>query len=563
MSSWPLKLIFKYFILSILSLWLFAAGISSLPTLDRDEALYVQASRQILETHTWTQINVQEKARHLKPPGIYWLQAGLVKLTTGAESYAMWPYRLVSLLGAWISVLGVFFFWRRSLGSPVALLAACFLAVSFLLNIEVHIANTDSVLLATMVLMQGALWRCYECYKNNKNYKNKNINFYIYIFWLAMAAGILIKGITPLVGFLTLGFIFIFDRSFKFWFFLRPALGLPILILLTLAWLVPISLGTDSNFLWDMFHGDALPKLVGGQESHGAWPGYFSGLLVLFLFPASILIPEAIKLAWVDRKKIHMRFLLAWIIPVWIFFECVPTKLPQYVLPVFPALVLILSLALLRNIKIENKYGRVLQKIYRMLWLVVALALGVVIWVLPNRIQNVHFLISLVACVLLLLGVLILWVGLLGNKNHKKLSYCILGILWIGVTIWPLVFSVILPDMKNFWMTEKLVSRLKTDGLWAQISAEHPLVISGYNEPSVIFNVGTDRVVLLDSMGDFVSQMKNHAPTTGVLLSTQLPVFYQNAKTANLKIKIIDEFDGFRYNGGHWEKLEIIRSLKN
>lgn len=541
-------------VLTLVSAWLFCAGINQIPTLDRDEALYVQASKQMLARQDWFQINFQEEPRHLKPPGIYWLQAGMVKITTGPESTLMWPYRLVSVLGAWVAVLGVFLFWRRSLGDAVACLAACFLATSFLLNIEVHIANTDSVLLACMVLMQGALWKLYEAHGLNLKITPRFEIGYSALFWAAMAFGILIKGITPLVGLLTLLFIFMFDRSVSFGSKIRPVGGICGVVLFTALWLVPLCRAGHSNFLWDMIHGDVLPKLAGGQESHGQWPGYFLVLSPIFLFPASLLLPQGIKLAWVDRRKIPIRFLLAWIMPVWVFFEFVPTKLPQYVMPVFPAIFLIFSLALLRVITIQSGW-KYLAKCYQILWLFCGIFLASVLIIFPHRIEGVYNLWSYVAAGILILGSVMAWFGIKLNK----LKIILMGLSLSGLLVWPIVFFKIMPEMSNFWLTDKLVTHLKREGLFDQISPRTPLLITGYNEPSVVFNLGTESVHEVD-LADLANLMKTTSFSTAVLLDSQLPEFYRLTKSLNLKFHIVDEIEGFRYNGGHWQTLVILES---
>jgi len=549
------KKIFPYLILIILSSCLFLPGISTIPTQDRDEALYVQASRQMLQEKTYTQINVQEDTRHLKPPGIYWLQAGLVSVTTGVNSQVMWPYRLVSCLGNFFALLGVFIFWRKSLGEPVALLAACFLGFSFLLNIETHIANTDSVLLACMVFMQGALFKCYESF----SYGQKVLKKYIWIFWLAMSLGILIKGITPLVGFLTILFLLIGEKKHRGFFkTLKPVSGFCVLILLTLLWLVPLSLSSHSNFLWDMVHGDVLPKLTGGQESHGFIPGYFLLLLPLMFFPASLLFPEGARLAWLDRRKAHMKFLLAWIIPSWIFFELIPTKLPQYVLPMYPALALIFSLAALRLITIPSGFKNLLTKIYQVIWLFCAGVLSLVLIILPKRIEGVYSLIGVItALILFALSLLVLWA-----HRAKKLKSFLSFIFLLSLITWPAVFGLVLPELKDFWITQKLVQHLKQDGLYTRVSPKNPILISGYLEPSVIFNIGTFNIERIDDPKDLAQKLKSGTYLAGILLDTQQASFNQEAKKIDLKTHIVDEVNGFEYNGGHWRNLVILEPVK-
>src|SRR5205085_3795707 len=93
-----------------LCLLLYVPGLASIPPLDRDEARFAQASRQMLETGDFLRIRFQDEARNKKPAGIYWLQAAAVTVFSTPSSAAIWPYRLPSLLGAMAAVLLAFGF---------------------------------------------------------------------------------------------------------------------------------------------------------------------------------------------------------------------------------------------------------------------------------------------------------------------------------------------------------------------------------------------------------------------------------------------------------------------
>src|SRR3979411_2484271 len=53
-----------------------------IPPVDRDEARFAQATKQMLETGEYVDIRFQNEVRYKKPVGIYWLQAGVVKTAT-------------------------------------------------------------------------------------------------------------------------------------------------------------------------------------------------------------------------------------------------------------------------------------------------------------------------------------------------------------------------------------------------------------------------------------------------------------------------------------------------
>src|SRR5437016_10442790 len=99
-----------YALLAALCFALYLPGIAAIPPLDRDEARFAQATRQMLETGDFLRIRFQGEARNKKPAGIYWLQAASVSAFSNPEATAIWPYRLPSLLGAVAAVVTVFAF---------------------------------------------------------------------------------------------------------------------------------------------------------------------------------------------------------------------------------------------------------------------------------------------------------------------------------------------------------------------------------------------------------------------------------------------------------------------
>ncbi|HIJ63980.1 MAG TPA: glycosyl transferase, partial [Rhodospirillaceae bacterium] len=107
-----------YLLLTLLSLALYLPGLSAIPPIDRDEARFAQASRQMLESGDFVRINFQGESRAKKPVGIYWMQAATAHLLD-AEN-AIWAYRLPSVLGALAAVLLTFHFGRHLLGRPAA-----------------------------------------------------------------------------------------------------------------------------------------------------------------------------------------------------------------------------------------------------------------------------------------------------------------------------------------------------------------------------------------------------------------------------------------------------------
>ena len=86
------------------------------------------------------------------------------------------------------------------------------------------------------------------------------------------------------------------------------------------------------------------------QESHGAPPGLYLLLFWVTFWPGAALAGMAAPAVWRARREPGAQYLLAWLIPSWIVFELVLTKLPHYVLPLYPAIAILTVGALERRV---------------------------------------------------------------------------------------------------------------------------------------------------------------------------------------------------------------------
>src|SRR5882724_11335994 len=180
-----------YGLLVGLCLFLYLPGIAAIPPLDRDEARFAQATRQMLETGDFIRIRFQDEARNKKPVGVYWLQAAAVATFSTPESSSIWPYRLPSALAATAAVLLTCAFGTRLLASRQAgWIAAVLMASTLGLVVEAHLAKTDAALLAVVVAAQGALGLVYAAARTGRR-----VPWSLpLIFWVAEAAAVLLKG---------------------------------------------------------------------------------------------------------------------------------------------------------------------------------------------------------------------------------------------------------------------------------------------------------------------------------------------------------------------------------
>ena len=66
-------------LLAICGFLFFLPGFFNIPPVDRDEARFAQATKQMVESKDFVDIRFQDEVRYKKPVGIYWLQAAAVE----------------------------------------------------------------------------------------------------------------------------------------------------------------------------------------------------------------------------------------------------------------------------------------------------------------------------------------------------------------------------------------------------------------------------------------------------------------------------------------------------
>src|SRR4051812_13718741 len=338
-------------------LLMFLPGFFNIPPIDRDEARFAQATKQMVETGDFVDIRFQDEVRYKKPVGIYWLQAAAVETASALglprAQVRIWLYRVPSLVGAIGAVLLTYraalaFVTRRG-----AILAGLLLCSSVLLGVEARLAKTDAMLLLTVVAAMGAMARVYLSWQRGEDPARPPWSSPA-IFWTALAGGILLKG--PLILMfivLTIATLAILDRSAAWLWRLRPVWGLMWMLVLVLPWFVAIFWRAGETFFTDSIGGDMLSKLA-AQESHGAPPGTYLLLFWVTFWPGAPLAAMAAPAVWRARREPAAQFLLAWLVPSWIVFELVLTKLPHYVLPLYPAVAILAVGALERQVLARN-----------------------------------------------------------------------------------------------------------------------------------------------------------------------------------------------------------------
>lgn len=460
----------------VVSLICFLPGLTTIDPVDRDEARFAQASRQMLETGDFIDIRLQDQTRYKKPIGIYWLQAAAAEIVGDGAASPIWVYRLPSFLGALAAALLTWWTALALASRRAALIAGLLTAANLLLVVEAHLAKTDAVLLATVVLAQGALARIWLADGDRPQFGLAAL------FWTAIGLGILVKGpIILLVTGLTAAVLMALGGRSGLARRLAVWRGLAWAVLLVAPWFLAITIASDGGFFSESVGGDMLAKVFSVRESHGAPPGTYAVLMFITFWPGAAYLALGGPFIRDNGRRPAILFALAWALPTWIVFELVATKLPHYVLPTYPAL------AILAATSIDEGASRARGWLGHFVGFnIVAIALGlgvavpVLFYVLEGRLPAMAA--GVLVCAILA-ATLAWWLLAVKGRavNSLAASVAAAALLYIGI------FGLAFPDMTSI----RIGSRLVEAGRTAVSCPEPQFAVAGLGEPSLVFAAGT------------------------------------------------------------------------
>lgn len=535
-------------ILLVFALIAFLPGYSKVPPIDRDEARFAQATKQMVASGEYVDIRFQNEVRYQKPVGIYWLQAAALKVASAVSrrdvQTRIYIYRIPSLIGAVAAVIATFWIGLAFASRRVAILAAVMMASSILLGVEARLAKTDAMLLLTTLLCIGVLAHTYLESPAERE-KSAGLIWPI-VFWAALAVGVLLKGplILLFVG-LPIVTLAIIDRSAGWLMKLRPLIGIPVFLLLVLPWFIAIVGRSGGTFLTDSVGRDLLAKVVSGQESHGAPPGYFIVLFFITFWPASILAGMAVPWVWRAKWDAPVKFLLAWLVPAWIIFELIITKLPHYVLPLYPAIAILLAMAIDQRALSRQKW----MEYGTFWWFAIPVFFFVGSLVLLLRYEgNLGWPAWPFLGAAMVFGFRAWWLYFVDGPERSMLRAAVTSVLLAIAVYWS-----VLPSLAMLFPSVAIARAVR--------AAECPdpkLAAAGYREPSLVFLAGTD--TLLTNAAGAADFLQGGKCRFAVIESSLDRTFARRGEAIGLRYTKASQFTGYNLGSGGRISLTIYKS---
>jgi 4-amino-4-deoxy-L-arabinose transferase-like glycosyltransferase len=533
--------------LLLCGLLLFLPGFFNIPPIDRDEARFAQATKQMVETSDFVDIRFQDDVRYKKPVGIYWLQSAVVETASALglprAQLRIWLYRIPSLIGAIGAVMLTYWAALAFVTRRGAVLAALMMCSSVLLGVEARLAKTDAMLLLTVVAAMGALARVYLSWQRGEDPAHPPWTWPV-VFWTALAGGILLKGplILMFVG-LTIVTLAILDRSANWIWRLRPVWGLMWMLVLVLPWFVAIFWRAGDAFFADSIGGDMLSKLS-AQESHGAPPGVYLLLFWVTFWPGAPLAAMAAPAVWRARREPAAQFLLAWLIPSWIVFELVLTKLPHYVLPLYPAIAILTVGALERRVLSRSWLRRGAAW-----WFAIPAIMSVVAVVGAVTVTRQPVFLAWPFVAAALIFGLFAWWLYDDNRAERSLLNAVVAAMFLAMAI----YGVVMPALTPLFPSAEIARALRN-----VVCVGPKAAAAGFHEPSLVFMTGTS-TSLTDGSGaaDFLGQ---GSCRFALVEARSERAFAQRAEAIGLRYNVATRIEGYNISQGKAISIAIFRS---
>ncbi len=338
-------------------------GLADVGLTDRDEGSNAGAAREMLETGDWISPTLNYEPRYAKPAGTYWITAGLYALF-GVNDFTA---RLQSALFGLALLVLQYLFLHRLLGPTLAFCGSLVL----LLNVEfvgIHrMVLTDPALVFFTTLAAYGFWLGF-CDAN------RNPQF-LWMLYLGMALGTLAKGpvglLIPLLGIVP--YLTLTRQWTRYFAEGRPLPGWTLCLLIAAPWYLVMLSIHGADYL-AAAQANTTGRFANPMEGHGGTLLFYIPVLLLGFFPWSGLLPVALWHSIRTWKSFRtgtadprgedglLLFCALWVSGIFLFFTLSATRLPHYVLPLYPPAALLVAVLWSRFLNNARPAGLTVSK---------------------------------------------------------------------------------------------------------------------------------------------------------------------------------------------------------
>lgn len=301
-----------------------------------DEGRYAEIGREMAATGDWVTPRLNGLKYFEKPALQYWLTAASIDALGAREGAA----RIVPAVAGWLALFAVGYAGRRIAGPATGAYAFLVLAGCFWWFGNAHFVTLDGLLSSWLALALAAFL---VAQANDATRRAQFVG--MHVAWAAIAAATLTKGLIALVipgGALAL--YSLVTRDFALWKRLHIVTGMLLMLVVAAPWFIVVAQKNPEFARFFFIHEHFERFLTTGHRRPGAW-WYFVPVFGVGLLPWLGVWAWTARSTWRDAAPVAngfswQRFCFVWAGFVFVFFSLSGSKLPSYILPMFPALAL-------------------------------------------------------------------------------------------------------------------------------------------------------------------------------------------------------------------------------
>ncbi len=304
-----------------------------------DEGRYAEIAREMATSGDWITPRLNDIKYFEKPALQYWTTAAAYRLF--GEHH--WTARLWSALTGFLGIFFTAFAATRLFGREAGLLSAAVLGSSLLYTLIAHMNSLD---MGMTFFMGGALMSFLLAQQDGAS-KPAN-RLWMHVAWAALALSVLSKG---LMGIVLPGAVIVLytliERDFCLWKKLHLFSGIALFMAITAPWFIAVSIANPEFFHFFFIHEHFERFLTKTHGRYEPW-WWFIPVLAAGILPWLFTLVDSMARAWkvepaAQQRFKPKRFLLIWAVFIFVFFSLSGSKLASYILPIFPALALLIG----------------------------------------------------------------------------------------------------------------------------------------------------------------------------------------------------------------------------
>jgi 4-amino-4-deoxy-L-arabinose transferase-like glycosyltransferase len=303
-----------------------------------DEGRYAEIPREMVASGDWTTPRLNDLKYFEKPPLQYWATAVAYEVFGEHQ----WTSRIWAALTGFAGILLAWFTATRLFGREAGIYAALLLGSSLLYAMIAHVNTLD---MGVTFFITLGIFSLLLAQKEEQAAYRRN---WMLLAWAGLALAVLSKGLMGIVLPGAALFLYsLFNRDIVIWKRMHWISGLLVFFLIAAPWFVLV-IKANPEFFQRFFIYEHFQRFT--SKVHGRYQPwyYFIPIMLLGMLPWTVLMLDTVLRSWrsgVQKVKAFSpeRFLLVWVVFVYVFFSISDSKLPSYVLPMFPSLALLMG----------------------------------------------------------------------------------------------------------------------------------------------------------------------------------------------------------------------------